>query len=248
MTRPAIITSCTSPNHDARAASIDMLILHYTGMATGAEALARLCDATSRVSAHYLIEEDGRIFALVSEDRRAWHAGVSSWAGVSDINACSIGIELVNPGHATPGYAGGYRPFPEAQMAALIALARDIVKRHVIPSGRVLGHSDVAPGRKVDPGELFDWQRLAAEGLGVWPKPAGPAVDLQVLRPGDSGPDVYRLKQSLRRIGYGLGASEQFDEETRRVVQAFQRHFWPARLDGVADRETRSLIQALLLV
>lgn len=246
MTLPAIITSFASPSFDARLRPVDMLIIHYTGMATGAEALARLCNAGAKVSAHYLIEEDGRIFALVSEGRRAWHAGVSSWAGVSDINSCSIGIELVNPGHAYPGYAGGYRPFPEAQMAALVALAGDIVRRHAIRPERVLGHSDVAPARKTDPGELFDWRRLAAAGLGLWPRLSGPVAARPALREGDRGQPVRELRKSLHDFGYGIEAGARFDEDTRLVVEAFQRHFRPSLIDGVADAETLALLGALL--
>src|SRR3954467_5121679 len=153
-----------SPNHDDRGgAAIDMLVLHYTGMQTAEPALARLCDPAAKVSAHYTIDEDGTVYAHVPEDRRAWHAGVSHWAGISNVNARSIGIELVNPGHEY-----GYREFPEAQIAALIELCGGILQRHPIPAARVLGHSDVAPARKEDPGELFPWQRLAKAGIGVW--------------------------------------------------------------------------------
>ena len=156
-----------SPNHDARPAGgpVDMLVLHYTGMRSCAEALARLCDPAAKVSAHYLIDEDGTCVPLVAEDRRAWHAGVSFWRGHADINARSIGIELVNPGHEF-----GYRPFPEAQMRALIDLCRGILARHPIPPCNVVGHADVAPRRKRDPGDLFDWRRLAAAGIGLWPE------------------------------------------------------------------------------
>lgn len=157
-----VLIDCPSPNHNARTLPIDMIVLHYTGMPAGAEALARLCDSEAKVSAHYMIEEDGRVYRLVPEDRRAWHAGVSEWQGVTDINSCSIGIELVNPGHEW-----GYRPFPDVQIQALIALLDDIRARHVIPDNRILGHSDVAPGRKRDPGELFPWDRLAEAGHGT---------------------------------------------------------------------------------
>ena len=145
-----------SPNHDTRGGqAIDILLLHYTGMPSGEEALERLCDPNAepgRVSAHYCIDEAGTTYRLVAEEERAWHAGVASWAGATNINARSIGIELVNPGHEF-----GYRPFPEAQMHSLMTLSQDILRRHAIPARRVLGHSDVAPLRKEDPGELFDW-------------------------------------------------------------------------------------------
>ncbi|MEX2202220.1 MAG: N-acetylmuramoyl-L-alanine amidase, partial [Dongiaceae bacterium] len=162
MTLPA--RPLPSPNHDARRGPVDILLLHYTGMVAAEAALKRLCDPVARVSAHYLIDEDGTLWQLVGEDRRAWHAGVSFWAGESDINARSIGIELQNPGHEF-----GYRAFPEPQMKTLIELAQGILQRHPIPASRVIGHSDVAPTRKEDPGELFDWQRLAAAGIGLWP-------------------------------------------------------------------------------
>jgi N-acetylmuramoyl-L-alanine amidase len=194
-----------------------MLVLHYTGMADAPSALARLCDPATEVSAHYLIEEDGRVFAMVPEDRRAWHAGVSSWRGHTDINSRSIGIELVNPGHEH-----GLRPFPNAQMTALLALTRAILARHPIPPRNVVGHSDVAPGRKIDPGELFDWGWLAAHGVGLWPSaPAAP------------GP----VPEMLARYGYAPGPD---------ALAAFQRHFRPRRIDGVSDIETAGLLAGLL--
>jgi N-acetylmuramoyl-L-alanine amidase len=235
-----------SPNFDARPAGkpVSLLVLHYTGMATAAEALARLTDPAAKVSAHYMIDEDGVIYGLVDEAHRAWHAGVSFWAGETDINGISIGIELVNPGHAYPGYAGGYRPFPEAQMQALIALGRGIVQRHAILPTRVLGHSDVAPARKIDPGELFDWERLAAAGLGVMPmdRPGR----LHTLRPGDAGHAVRELRNDLRRFGYGLAAGNVYDTELETVVRAFQRHYRRTQVDGVADGQTRARLQSLL--
>ncbi len=160
------LISCPSPNHDERpvGGAVDILVLHYTGMKTADEALARLCDPAAKVSAHYTIGRDGRVFAHVPEERRAWHAGVSYWAGERNVNGRSIGIELVNPGHEF-----GYEPFPCAQIAALIDLAHGILKRHPIPPHRVLGHSDVAPARKTDPGEFFPWRHLAEFGIGLWP-------------------------------------------------------------------------------
>jgi len=156
-----------SPNHNERptGTAINMLVLHYTGMKSCEAALGRLCDENAQVSAHYLIDEDGTLYHLVDESRRAWHAGVSSWRGITDVNAHSIGIELVNPGHEH-----GYRDFPEVQMVALIDLCKDVLSRHAIPAQNVVGHSDVAPERKQDPGELFDWQRLASNGIGMWPR------------------------------------------------------------------------------
>src|SRR5258708_29166259 len=181
-----------SPNFDARpmATPVDILLLHYTGMETGAAAVGRLCDPDAKVSAHYTVDEDGTIFSHVREECRAWHAGVSYWAGDRDINARSIGIEIVNPGHEF-----GYRSFPDAQIEAVIRLAQDIFSRHPIPAERVLGHSDVAPARKLDPGELFPWGELALAGIGLWPqtrkarRPVGFADGLRGFGYG-SGPDM----------------------------------------------------------
>ncbi len=239
--------SALSPNFDERAAdkAVDMVLLHYTGMESMAAALGRMLDVSAKVSAHYMIDEDGTLYRLVDEERRAWHAGVSSWSGERDINSVSIGIELVNPGHAYPGYAGGYRPFPEAQMAALEALMRDIMARHEISPARVLGHSDVAPARKKDPGELFDWERLAAAGLALMPEaPAAlPGPDLGV---GVEGDEVRALQAAVARIGYDIAETGVYDEATELVVSAFQRHYRRARVDGVADGETRARVSALL--
>jgi N-acetylmuramoyl-L-alanine amidase len=221
-----------SPNVDDRPAgcAIDALILHYTGMPSAAAALGRLCDPAAKVSAHYLIDEDGNVVQLVPEERRAWHAGVSSWAGRQHLNDCSIGIELVNPGHEW-----GYRAFAEAQYEACIALCRVILARWPIPPRRVLAHSDVAPGRKQDPGELFDWARLAAAGIGLWPQP------------GQGDPrSVARLQMELARVGYGVAQSGELDETTRLVVTAFQRHFRPARVDGRSDQATLARLDGLL--
>ena len=223
-----------SPNHDARPAGqrVDILLLHYTDMESAEAALARLCDPEAQVSAHYCIDEDGTLYRLVGEARRAWHAGASSWAGAGNINDRSIGIELVNPGHSC-----GYRPFPEAQMAALIGLATEILARHPIPPGRVLGHSDVAPLRKQDPGELFDWRALAAAGIGLWPEPAEPPED---------PPDMGEIQARLARFGYGVPRHGRLDEETRAVVAAFQRHFRPSAVTGEPDGKTVARLQALL--
>ena len=191
-----------SPNHGPRpeGVPIDILLVHYTGMPTGAEALERLCDGQAQVSAHYLVEEDGTVFSLVPEDRRAWHAGAGYWQGERDINSRSVGVELVNPGHEW-----GYRPFPDAQMAAFAALARGIMDRHGILPHRVLAHSDVAPSRKEDPGELFDWRGLAAQGVGFWPTPAprttGRAMRWRRPRPcwRDSATRSSQPEYSIRR-------------------------------------------------
>ena len=229
------IVECRSPNHDERpqGGAIDMLVLHYTGMKTADEALARLCDPIARVSAHYTIGTDGRIFAHVPEERRAWHAGVSYWAGETNVNARSIGIELVNPGHEF-----GYVPFARAQIDALIGLAKAILSRHAISAHRVVGHSDVAPSRKMDPGELFPWQQLAACGIGVWP-----AVSALPLPEAAAEPGVAAAA-GLARYGYGLPPHTEVSLET--VITAFQRHFRPARIDGRWDGECQGVLRALL--
>jgi len=228
-----------SPNFDARTAPPDILVLHYTGMKTGPEALDRLRDPVAKVSSHYMVEEDGRIFRLVPEERRAWHAGVSFWKGERNINGVSIGVEIVNPGHEF-----GYRPFPEAQVAAVIALTADIRSRWMIGNDRIVGHSDVAPGRKDDPGELFPWKRLAEAGHGLWAE-AAPAPGLP-LAEGAEGVEVFALQAGFTRLGYDLPPSGKFDAATRDVVVAFQRHWRQETVDGVADGQTRAQLIALL--
>jgi N-acetylmuramoyl-L-alanine amidase len=217
-----------SPNHARRGepGRIDMLVLHYTGMASAAAALDRLCDPVARVSAHYLVEENGAIWRLVSEGRRAFHAGRSCWAGETDLNHVSIGIEIVNPGHEWD-----YRPFPEEQMTAVERLCRDLVSRHPIPPHRILGHSDVAPDRKSDPGELFDWPRLARAGIGIWP-PSAPDIA------GGRGRGVGLVERAaaladLARIGYCVTSGVEAV-----VLAAFQRRFRRERWDGRLDAET----------
>jgi len=228
-----------SPNFDARTAPPDILVLHYTGMKTGEEAIERLRDPEARVSAHYVVEEDGRIFRLVPEERRAWHAGVSFWKGERNINGVSVGIEIVNPGHEF-----GYRPFPDAQIAAVTALVGDIRSRWQIDNGRIVGHSDVAPHRKDDPGELFPWKRLAEAGHGLWaeapPAPGAP------LGEGEEGVGVFALQAALTRLGYDLPPSGKFDTATKAVVTAFQRHWRQDKVDGIADGDTRARLIALL--
>jgi N-acetylmuramoyl-L-alanine amidase len=213
-----------SPNHDARpeGQAVDMLVLHYTGMESGEAAIARLCDPTAGVSSHYVVEEDGAVFRLVAEERRAWHAGVSHWRGRSGLNSRSIGIEIVNPGHEF-----GYRPFPALQMAAVCDLCLDIIARHGIAARDVVAHSDVAPDRKEDPGELFDWKGLAGQGVGLWP--AAPAAD----------PGAESVLPLLGAIGY------RTDLPAPVLLRAFQRHWRPQRIDGLADRGTRARLAAV---
>ena len=233
-----------SPNFDERGTgvSIDMLVLHYTGMATGEAAIERLCDPAAKVSAHYVIEEDGRIFSLVDEKMRAWHAGVSCWRGKSDINARSIGVEIVNPGHEF-----GYRSFPNDQMAAVKAVAVDIVGRHLIPARNVVGHSDVAPDRKEDPGELFDWRELSQIGVGLWYQDdLSSFQEFEPLAVGEEGTRICALRKALQEIGYGVSANGIYNTELENVIRAFQRHWRASRVDGIADPETQSIIYALL--
>jgi N-acetylmuramoyl-L-alanine amidase len=241
--RPAIVER-PSPNCSPRpaGAAIDILILHYTGMQSATAAIERLCDPAAQVSAHYVIDEDGTVLRLVDEAQRAWHAGVSSWQGRDDVNSFSVGIELVNPGHEW-----GYRAFPPAQLAACTALARDIVERHAIAPARVLGHSDVAPTRKQDPGERFDWAALARHGVGLWPPDDPPAATAEAaLALGASGPPVTALQAALARYGYPCPTDGRFDDATAAVVTAFQRHYRPARVDGRFDAECRRRLAWLL--
>ena len=231
-----------SPNfgdrNDGRIA--DMIILHYTGMPDVEGALTRLCSEGTDVSAHYVVLEDGRIVQCVPESKRAWHAGAAFWAGETDINSCSIGIEIINRGHDW-----GYPDYPSRQIAAVIALCRGIMLRHNLPAHRVLGHSDVAPARKQDPGEKFPWQSLAHSGVGVWVPPA-PIVRGDTLKPGATSDDVLALQEALASYGYGIAATGTYDPATLEVVTAFQRHFRPARVDGIADRSTLATLQALI--
>jgi N-acetylmuramoyl-L-alanine amidase len=233
------LIAAPSPNFGPRISPPDMILLHYTGMPTGEAALARLRDPAAQVSAHYLVEEDGRVFQLVPEARRAWHAGRSFWKGATDINAASVGVEIVNPGHEF-----GYRPFPDIQIDAVIALVADIRTRWTVPDARILGHADVAPERKEDPGELFPWKRLAEAGHGLWAEPApAPGAPLKL---GDDGPGVFALQAGLTRLGYDSAPSGKYDDTTAAIVRAFQRHWRPSRVDGEADGETRARLIALL--
>jgi N-acetylmuramoyl-L-alanine amidase len=219
-----------SPNHGPRPepARIDMLVLHYTGMTTAAAALERLCDPSARVSAHYLVEENGVTWRLVPENRRAFHAGASCWEGESDLNSVSLGIEIVNPGHE-----GGYRPFPEAQMSSVERLCRKLIGCYSIPPHRVVGHSDIAPVRKSDPGELFDWAGLANAGIGIWP-PAKPAPRGLAIDPAES-------LGKLSSIGYCANAESQTP-----ALVAFQRRFRQSRCDGRLDAETAARLSEVM--
>ena len=231
-----------SPNHnDRKGKPIDSIILHYTGMENADAALDLLCDPVHEVSSHYLINPDGQVYQLVPEARRAWHAGRGSWAGETDMNARSIGIEIANGGHKY-----GSPPFGDVQIETVIALCKDIAARHGIPATRVLGHSDIAIGRKIDPGEMFPWDRLAAAGVGHWVPPAPLGTEGHSLQPGDSGPEVGELQQSLANYGYGIAVAGTYDDATLMVVTAFQRHFRPALVHGIADPSTRDTLARLI--
>jgi len=231
-----------SPNFEPRRGSCvpDMLILHYTGMESCDAALDWLTCEESKVSAHYLIDDAGQITQMVAEEMRGWHAGQSHWAGETDLNSCSIGIEIHNPGHEF-----GYTEFPEVQMKALEALCLDILTRHAIPPARILAHSDIAPGRKRDPGELFDWGRLARAGVGLWVEPE-PIGDDEGMGPGDESEAVAILQRGLQELGYGVEVTSTYGKGLEQVVEAFQRHFRQARIDGRADRSTRETLARLL--
>ena len=220
------IIESPSPNFSERLSPVSMIVLHYTGMEDAASAIAWLKNPVSKVSCHYLVSEDGQILRMVDEDKRAWHAGNSHWRGITDVNSASIGIEIVNPGHEH-----GYRPFAEPQMAALIPLVADIMKRHKIRPVNVVGHSDIAPARKQDPGELFPWGRLARLGLAT-ARPTEKLIDPLWT---DGG-----FLLALERFGYDV-------RSPRDSVVAFQRRFRPELVDGVIDGETRAILLGLLL-
>ncbi|MBK1622399.1 peptidoglycan recognition protein family protein [Afifella marina] len=235
-----------SPNFNSRNGEpIDLLLLHYTGMESEDAALARLCDPEAQVSCHYLVRTDGTRLQLVDEKDRAWHAGRAAWSGARDINARSIGIEIANWGHAALEEGEPLPPFSPRQIDSVIALCLDILTRHKIPARRVLGHSDVAPERKLDPGELFPWHQLAKAGIGhfVSPKPASPEP---VLALGAEGEHVADLQSLLALYGYGVTVSGVYDERTQTIVAAFQRHFRPERIDGIVDHSTLHTLHNLL--
>lgn len=242
-----------SPNYDERVRAIDLVVLHYTGMQDGATALKRLCDPApiaahypgpwqpadvapdmplARASAHYVVSEDGAIHRLVGEAQRAWHAGVSTWDGEADVNSRSIGIEIVNGGHDF-----GLPDFPQVQVDAVIALLRQITERWDLQPARVVAHSDIAPQRKRDPGEKFPWKQLAQAGVAIWPE--------YVAMQASALPDIAHIQRQLRAFGYGVDESGALDDATRAVLEAFQRRFRPARIDGVPDAETQTLLASL---
>ncbi|MCH2038995.1 MAG: N-acetylmuramoyl-L-alanine amidase [Rickettsiales bacterium] len=216
-----------SPNFNQRpeGCQIEMLILHYTGMRTMQDALSRMCDPEAEVSAHYMIDEDGTIYRLVADADRAWHAGLSYWRGRERLNDVSIGIEIVNPGHEF-----GYRPFPSAQMDAVLSLSQSLMKQHHIDPFNVIGHSDIAPERKQDPGELFNWKLLSEHQIGVWSDQEGDTK--ATASPGDEGKLVFDIQQKLSHYGYLIKNDGIFGMKTKQVITAFQRHFYPEHVDG----------------
>lgn len=239
---PVILAPSPNQNDRPAGAVIDSCVIHYTGMQTGEAALTRLRDPAAEVSAHYMIEEDGRIYQLVPEAKRAWHAGVSHWRGQDNINHTSIGIELVHPGHEW-----GYRPFEAPQIDALLELLTGLTARHRIPPQNFVGHSDIAPGRKADPGELFPWQRLAEAGFGLW-------VDVKALdartEPAvhreDAGDHIAALQNQLVALGYGLDITGTYDDPSQNCVRALHAHWRPSHINRDADPVSRALIAALL--
>lgn len=220
---------CPSPNWNERKLPISMVVLHYTEMKPVETALSRMCDPAAQVSAHYCITEEGEVIRLVEESKRAWHAGASCWRGIRDVNSASIGIELDHPGHLPEN--GGYRPFAEAQIEALVPLLGRIVRQYDIPRANVVGHSDVAPARKVDPGELFPWEWLAEYRLCL----PTPKIEL-----GDPFDNDGAFMLALERYGYDI-------TDQTRAVEAFQRRWRPHRIDGVIDGEIRAILFQLLL-
>ena len=239
----SVVSNVTpSPNFGARKGVLapDMIVLHTTGMADAASAIVRLCTAGTDVSAHYVVPEDGNIVQCVRETDRAWHAGSSSWAGETDINSCSIGIEIVSSGDNRRT-----TDFPLRQIAAVITLCKSIMLRREIPAHRILGHSDVAPGRKTDPGETFPWRLLADSGVGHWVEPA-PIVRSEHKMLGATGDEVLALQQALARYGYDVSISGRYDNRTMDAVAAFQRHFRQELVDGVADHSTLTTLDELL--
>lgn len=233
-------TLAPSPNFGVRKAAVDMLVLHYTGMESADTAIELLRTPAAEVSCHYVVCEDGSIVQMVAEGARAWHAGLSSWEGITDTNSRSIGIEIVNGGHDF-----GLPPFPDVQIARVIALSQDIIARHGIRADRVLAHSDIAPARKRDPGERFPWQALHVAGVGHL-VPEAHITGGRFFMPGDAGEPVAALKAMLGWYGYGIALDDAYDAATAEVVAAFQRHFRPSQVDGVADASTLLTLRNLI--
>ncbi|MEP3653598.1 MAG: N-acetylmuramoyl-L-alanine amidase [Litorimonas sp.] len=234
----------SSPNFNARKLPISILVLHYTGMESGALARDRLCDPSAEVSAHWLVHEDGKVENLVAEEQRAWHAGVGSWNGIIDVNSASIGIEIVNGGHNFPQTDGTLPPYADAQILAVIKLAKDIVGRHNIKPQNVVGHSDIAPDRKEDPGEHFPWAGLAAAGIGLWPGEL-PEDHRIVFEAGDRDRGLSIIQRGLADLGYGASVTGCLDEQTQAIIRAIQRRYRPTRIDGVIDMSVMEILKRL---
>ena len=234
----------SSPNFNDRKLPVSMLILHYTGMENGVTAKARLCDPAAEVSAHWLVHEDGMADRLVDEDKRAWHAGRGSWNGITDVNSASIGIEIVNGGHNVPLADGSLPPYPDAQILAVIKLAKDIIERHDIQPRNIVGHSDIAPERKEDPGEHFPWQGLAAAGVGIWPGDL-PEDDRILFEAGDRDRGISIIQRGLADLGYGASVTGCLDEPTQAIIRAVQRRYRPAKINGIIDMQVMEVLKRL---
>ena len=236
-----------SPNFNERKLPISILVLHYTGMESAEAARQRLCDPDAEVSAHWLVTESGQVECLVSEEKRAWHAGVGSWNGIADINSASIGVEIVNGGHNVPLEDGSLPPYPDAQILAVIKLCKEIIDRHGIKSGNIVGHSDIAPERKEDPGEHFPWGGLASAGVGNWPETITDD-DRILFEPDDRDRGVSIIQRGLADLGYGISVTGCLDEQTQSVIRAVQRRYRPAKIDGVIDMQVMDVLQNLSLI
>ena len=234
-----IITKKSSPNFDERKSKIDIIVIHYTGMQSFEEALEHLCKPSSKVSSHYLINSSGDVYLLVDEEKRAWHAGVSYWSGNIDVNSSSIGIELVNPGHEF-----GYEIFSESQMTSLEVLIKSLINNYNIPLYNIVGHSDIAPLRKKDPGELFNWKRLAKKNLSIWPNKLSTSFSKNI-KIGNKSNSILQVQEFLSEIGYKITKDGFFSEETKLVLMAFQRRFRCHKVDGLFDDETGSMIKSI---
>lgn len=230
---------CESPNYNDRRHSLDMLVLHYTGMENGEKALKWLCMKESQVSSHYLVMEDGQIYQMVPETKRAWHAGVSSWERQEDLNSRSIGIEIVNAGHEF-----GLPDYPQIQIQAVLKLSQDILSRWPVPPHRVVGHSDIAPSRKRDPGEKFPWKFFFENGVGLWAQEIEKSEVF--LRIGERGNNVSQLKHRFKEFGYGVSDGDEFDQSFKQVVSAFQRRFLPDSVTGDVCTATAEKLDMLI--
>jgi len=233
-----------SPNFNVRKLPISILVLHYTGMENGRLARARLCDPAAEVSAHWLVHEDGTAENLVDENKRAWHAGRGSWNGITDVNSASIGVEIVNGGHNVRLPNGDLPPYPDSQILAVIKLAKEIIQRHGIQARNIVGHSDIAPDRKEDPGEHFPWQGLAAAGVGYWPGDL-PEDDRSLFRPGDRDRGISIIQRGLADLGYGANVTGCLDEPTQAIIRAVQRRYRPSKIDGIIDMQIMEVLKRL---